>query len=347
MKDETIRDNFLDACKNNYYITARKIFEKYRRDYNGEGYLGNEQASNGHAAIHSACIKNHIEIIKFLIEKSVYLNIQTSNGKTPLMLSSNPEICELLVQAGARIDTRDGRDLTALMYAADCGQIEKLKFLCDKGAKLNIQDSEGKTALMIACLNGRSDIVEVLINESADLDIQSDLGITALMHACSRNNFDIKIIALFIEKGANVNIQDASGKTALEYACNRGNTQIAVLLINSGADYTLKNASGLSLWETEKDNIVIALIEKIELANTISLGNQIKTPYLDNFQAIPVPAIKILSQEEITHEAPFALIEEADPKTKPSKPDVDFKTSDAKVWQQLNTAQHIDWAMGL
>lgn len=67
----------------------------------------------------NAIIKGDIETVKKFIEYGADVN-QTANGTTPLMLAARynkVEIIKLLLEKGARIETKDERGYNALKYA--------------------------------------------------------------------------------------------------------------------------------------------------------------------------------------------------------------------------------------
>jgi ankyrin repeat protein len=128
---------------------------------------------------------------------------------------------------------------TALMWASLFGHTEIVHLLINAGAALDMQDEEGRTALMQAGMEYHIDIVQLLITNGANINIQDKYGHTALlstinMHSFMGSNFT-KIIRLLITNGAKLNLQDEKGDTALVLAIQRNHTEIATLLINTGA----------------------------------------------------------------------------------------------------------------
>jgi ankyrin repeat protein len=93
---------------------------------------------------------------------------------------------------------------------------------------------------------------------------------THLLELVEKNN--IKEIKKFIEEGGDLNIQDKWGDTALLCAIYKRHLDIAVLLLDNGADKDLKNHNGKTALDyAEKYNYT----EIIELL-TMSLENRLK-----------------------------------------------------------------------
>lgn len=67
----------------------------------------------------NAIIKGDVATVKKFIEYGADVN-ESANGTTPLMLAARynkVEIIKLLIEKGARIDTKDDKGFTALKYA--------------------------------------------------------------------------------------------------------------------------------------------------------------------------------------------------------------------------------------
>ena len=69
--------------------------------------------------------------------------------------------------------------------------------------------------------------------------------------ACAGENKG-DLVELLLRAGVDVNWADRTGETALFKAYQRGNIDLCQLLLESGADSTLKNAAGLIAGETVK-----------------------------------------------------------------------------------------------
>ncbi len=81
---------------------------------------------------------------------------------------------------GAQIDLTDESGQTALMLAADRGDIDQARALLDAGAEVKLTDPHGATALMRAVQSGNAELVALLIFWKADVNARRDDGATAL-----------------------------------------------------------------------------------------------------------------------------------------------------------------------
>ena len=74
----------------------------------------------GWTALHYAASGGHTQVIDFLLENSAYIDAESPNGTTPLMMAAmygSPESVKLLIQAGADLNVKNMVGMTALDFA--------------------------------------------------------------------------------------------------------------------------------------------------------------------------------------------------------------------------------------
>lgn len=81
---------------------------------------------------------------------------------------------------GLNINAVDDDMKTALMRAADKGNLVAVRNLIAAGADVNRQDEDGETALMQAADDGYTEIVQALIAAGANVTLRNEDGETAL-----------------------------------------------------------------------------------------------------------------------------------------------------------------------
>ena len=134
---------------------------------------------------------------------------------------------QLLVLSGANIDHRDNTGKTSLYLAAALNQSSIVLTLTISKANANIEDNWGRTALMraswlfkvseegdvIDC--GFRHIMQMLISRGADLNHRDVHGMTALIHAAIwKQKFAMWML---VDCGADQSIRDEFGNTADDY----------------------------------------------------------------------------------------------------------------------------------
>lgn len=139
---------------------------------------------------------------------------------------------------------------TLLSLAVSNDQYNSVKKLLRLGADPNKHDNyEGCTPIIDACLNSNPKILKLLLdyggdpNSTANAPLENDSLLHqertfALRKAAS---FDIEYVKLLVEAGADVNKTDSLyNEGALETAIIQDNFDIALYLLNHGADYNKK-----------------------------------------------------------------------------------------------------------
>jgi len=72
-------------------------------------------------------------------------------------------------------------------------------------------------------------------------------------------NSRIEHVQLLIDAGANLDFQDQSGTTPLLFAANQNQYRVAYLLLQSGADFSIRNLAGVTMvWPIERNSFALS-----------------------------------------------------------------------------------------
>jgi uncharacterized protein len=123
---------------------------------------------------------------------------------------------------GTDLDAPDTLGATALMYAALHGELPTVSFLVSRKAEVN---RSGWTALHYAAANGHVDVVRFLLENHAYIDAESPNRTTPLMMAARQDR--PTTVRLLVEEGADPTLRNDSGFTAADYARGTGATELA------------------------------------------------------------------------------------------------------------------------
>ena len=185
-----------------------------------------------------AAVNGNPRTTQMLLAAGANANAATPEGETVLMAAArtgNPDVIERLIAAGARVDDEEKwRGETALMWAAGENNAAAVKVLLARGAKINAQSKQidypemrlnlsfmattelprgGFSPVMFAAREGAFDAARVLADAKANLNLQDPEGTTALMLAIMNVHYDVAVMLL--EKGANPNVTDRAAMAAL------------------------------------------------------------------------------------------------------------------------------------
>ena len=268
LQDQSGKTALMIASKKGY-IEFVKFLIKYSADTN-------VQDNEGSSAPMIACNEGNVTCVQSLIDKGADIDLQDKQGQTALMIAlkkGHEECVKLLINNGAVTDIQDEEGISALMIACADQNVPCAEFLVEKGVKTNLQDNEGLTALMIASRRGDKNIVEQLISKGqAEVDSQDDQGRTALMHSVHfqeewHQQADIAAVSrLLIESGANMDLQDDLGWSALMIACQSDCVEVCSMLLDKGANTSLKNIKKLTAFDIamySKNRDLFSLFSKI------------------------------------------------------------------------------------
>lgn len=149
-----------------------------------------------------------------------------------------------LLRAGAnpKLGLRGGE--TMLMTAARTGSPELLSVLIEHGADVNATEVTGQTAIMWAAAEGNTAAVHKLLELNADPRITLPSGFNAFFFAARQGK--IETVLRLLEEGFDINESmrvkrkaskgPAQGTTALLLAIENGHFELAIELLDQGAD---------------------------------------------------------------------------------------------------------------
>ncbi len=130
----------------------------------------------------------------------------------------------------------------ALVFAVRNGSPKALAVLLNaKQLDLEARAPNGDTALMVAAYKGNREAVIALLEKGAE---PNRPGWTALHYAASVGNVDI--VRLLLEKSAYIDAEAPNKTTPLMMAARGGQTDAMKLLVDEGADTSLRNTLGMT-----------------------------------------------------------------------------------------------------
>jgi ankyrin repeat protein len=128
-----------------------------------------------------AVYRRNLDLVEFLVSKGADVNARDGDGQTALIYScrqrknATPDnsIALFLLNNGADVNLRSTKKgFTALMIAAEAGNVELVQKLLEKGADPAIKDNFGVTAAFAAQKTGHQDVVDLLSDSSTPDAVQ-------------------------------------------------------------------------------------------------------------------------------------------------------------------------------
>ena len=255
----------VEAARYQKWEVVRSLLEQGDVDINAA-------QADGTTALSWTVYWENVEATGQLLDAKADPDAANDYGVTPLILATKNRshaIVEDLLGGGADPNTSLWNGVTPLMIAARTGVNEVVILLLNHGADINAKEPlRGQNALMRAISFGQPDTARVLIENGANISHRSKMldedgftpmvlegyienvvvtprgGYTPLMFAARVG--DLATASLLIERGADVNeIHDEDGPPLVMAAA--GNYQdLAMYLLNHGADPELPDANGMT-----------------------------------------------------------------------------------------------------
>lgn len=262
----------------------------------------NVRSNDGSTALLWAAHWGDVKTTDLLLRAGGDPNAANDFRMTPLSqacVNGNAALVGLLLKAGANPNTPIATGETPLMTCAKTGGAEAVRALIARDAAVNAKEPvQNQTALMWAAAERHPSVVKMLIDAKADLQARSKRGFTAL-HFAAREG-DQESTRLLLAAGVGVNIlaqpespakgkaEDATepvpggaaavggaavargggtnaaagGYTPLLVATVRGQVELALFLIDQGADPNVADAGftplhwAVATWENGTSNPV-------------------------------------------------------------------------------------------
>lgn len=203
------------------------------------------------------------------------------------ILCQNPDAVGVLLNAGVDVEfpirTKKGHEFYPLHLATRMGFLPILEQLILHGCQVNLRTEIGDTALMVAAKSDQADSFLELIISGADLGLTNNYGDTALQLAkrsvfgsslvnilkqaiqtgkkIFSSNLEVFSLLHFVAGTGNVELlqtvlpdssediskHDGLGLTPILIAAKAGHTEAFCLLLNAGADISVKSREGQTI----------------------------------------------------------------------------------------------------
>ena len=173
----------------------------------------------------------------------------------------------ILLEKGAKADSKDHDGRTPLSWAAESGHEAIVKLLLAReGVDADSKDRYSRTPLSCAARNGHEGIVKLLLaREGVDADLKDRYGRTPLSWA-AESGHEALVKLLLAREGVDADSKDHDGWTPLLYAARSGHEAIVKLLLaKEGIDADSKDRysrTPLSYAARSGHEAVVKLLEK-------------------------------------------------------------------------------------
>jgi uncharacterized protein len=211
-----------------------------------------------------ACLNGSSAVVDLLLKAGANPNVAKLNGETPLMtasLTGNVDVVKLLLAHSANVNAQEStRGQNALMWAIAKNHPQVAKVLIDNHADVKARSKAQFTALLFAAQQGNLESARVLLTAGADVNDSAPDGIAGDTNARAAFKANTQAGALLVaidsnhegmakflvEHGADVN-QHGAGRTPLHSAVQQRMPDLVKLLLARGSNPNTRLEKALPL----------------------------------------------------------------------------------------------------
>ncbi|KAI0874371.1 ankyrin [Hypoxylon argillaceum] len=184
-------------------------------------------------ALQAAVVAGHYEIAKLLLDHGADANLGAGLLKNPITAAAScghSSLIELLLSRRADPNVFGGSDnSTPLINATLRLPIKDMEILIKYGARVDTPDPDEDTALIISAYLGDNDRVTCLLNHGANLNFCGKKRGTALHAAAARGH--VETCRLLLRMGADPTVRGGPYDTVLQAACFGGEREVVQLAL--------------------------------------------------------------------------------------------------------------------
>jgi ankyrin repeat protein len=173
---------------------------------NHGAHVNAKERDRDQTALMWAVARRHVDVVKALLEHKADIHARTRTRPLRVMLDQGPRRTVKTSMQDARQIDAGGQ--TALLFAAQVGDVESARLLLAAGANVNDSAADANSALVLAAFAGHSNVAGVLIEAGADVNSAGG-GYSALHAAVLRS--DLATVKALLARGANANAQLTKG----------------------------------------------------------------------------------------------------------------------------------------
>ncbi|XP_061533927.1 ankyrin repeat domain-containing protein 26-like [Phycodurus eques] len=211
----------------------------------------NQIDKQNRTALHVACARGNVEVVKFLIEKNAQINLCDNQNRSALMkaVQEQRELCaNILLENKADPNLMDSDGNTVLHLASSIPLISTVILLVKHDADINAKNLEGISPLTVAVQEDHIEVAEYLLKKGANVNILDRHRRSPLMMAAGNGHIDMT--RLLLQFKANVELTDSKGQSATDYAEMEYHDHCSLLI----AEHRKKQAASIQIHSSPSKN---------------------------------------------------------------------------------------------
>jgi ankyrin repeat protein len=212
----------------------------------------NTRNNAGDTPLHLAVRDERSDLVALLLQNGAQIYSLNADGESPFSIAlsfhddrnqtgASRMVSTLLTTDRARISDDEGRNPLHIAVLRNMS-VSKLEIIVNQGGKVNSVEREGRTPLRLAVDMDNWEAARYLVGAGSDIFSVARDGRSPAEVALGRGTTAVR--AVF--SGKAIIARDSSGNTILHYAARNGNRDLVSLLLELGADRSLRNTANES-----------------------------------------------------------------------------------------------------
>jgi len=186
-----------------------------------------------------------LEMVRMLVERGAGLLEPNKSGRMPMQIAAEDEfsrIAEFFSQcqplegktgSASKVETRTTPDAGAAFFdAVKSGDLSYVLSRVD--AMLHARDADGRTPLLLAAMHDQLDVLQLCLSRGANVSNRDDATASSALHFAARMGSP-RAVTLLLNEGADASMKDARGLTPMDVAAAFGHAEIVEELYAGGA----------------------------------------------------------------------------------------------------------------
>jgi ankyrin repeat protein len=212
----------------------------------------NTRNNAGDTVLHMAVRDERSDLVALLLQNGAPIYSLNGDGESPFSIAlsfqddrnqagASRMVSTLLTSDRAKIADDEGRSALHIAVMRNMS-VSKLEIIVNQGGKVNSVEREGRTPLRLAVDMDNWEAAKYLVGAGSDVFSVARDGLSPAEIALGRGTTAVRSVF----SGKAIVSRDSTGNTILHYAARNGNRNLVSLLLELGADRSLRNTAGES-----------------------------------------------------------------------------------------------------
>ena len=207
-----------------------------------------------------ACTDGNMDLVRRLIEAGADAN--ASGALCTAISEEHEEIIKYLFELQVRIDVQDHEFGPPLYAAAEIGNTDIVTQLLQAGADVNFTGGTHRRALNIAAYFGHTEVVHRLFEKEVEVDPDDSYFLGSALGAAARHGH-AEVVRFLLDRGWNVNRKFKINDSALVLAATYGHADAVRTLLTRSVDVTARQKALEVASEKGKAEVVERLLTEM------------------------------------------------------------------------------------